>query len=213
MGMVIEQRTLTNDRLVVERSSESGSKTTTIRGYGAVFYRGTPETEFKIWDDMVERIMPEAFDRALKEKDDVRALFNHDPSMVLGRRSAETLKLSTDNIGLLYEIPTGDTTVARDLIEHLRRKDISGSSFSFRTTDEDFRRENGVIIREIRGVELFDVGPVTFPAYEATTAGVRGVEGRGEALAARERFLLQERVRKAKSMAMDLRVAEIETGA
>lgn len=147
-----------------------------IVGYASVFYDGTPETEYQLWDDYVERIMPGSFDRALAEKDDVRGLFNHDPDNLLGRTSSGTMKLSVDKKGLAYEIQPGDTTMARDVVEHIKRGDVDGSSFAFRVTDEDIRKENDVYIREISGVQLFDAGPVTYPAYTATTSGYRTEE-------------------------------------
>ena len=147
-----------------------------IVGYASVFYDGTPDTEYQLWDDYVERIMPGSFDRALAEKDDVRGLFNHDPDHLLGRTSSGTMTLSVDKRGLAYEIQPGETTMARDVVEHIKRGDVDGSSFAFRVTDEDIRKENDVYIREISGVQLFDVGPVTYPAYTATTSGYRTEE-------------------------------------
>lgn len=147
-----------------------------LLGYASVFFNGTPKTEFRLWDDMVERIMPGAFDKTLQEKDDVRALFNHDPSLILGRTTAGTVDLSVDKRGLKYSIELGSTTVAKDVVKHIRRKDVSGSSFGFEVTDVEHRMENKVHIREITGVKLFDVGPVTFPAYEGTEVNVRQEE-------------------------------------
>lgn len=151
------------------RDGDSG----VIHGYGAVYYDGTPATEYQLWPGTVERIMPGAFSRAVNQKDDARALFNHDTNMVLGRVSAGTLRLVDDNRGLRYEIDPGETSVYRDVREFIKRRDVQGSSFAFVVTDEQPRKENGVRIREIRGVELFDVGPVTFPAYESTSTGIR----------------------------------------
>lgn len=144
-----------------------------IVGRAAVFYDGTEATEFELWEGMRERIMPKSFDRALKESDDVRGLFNHNPDMILGRTAAKTLMLNKTKQGLDYRIIPGQTTVASDTIESLRRGDVTGSSFAFRVTDQTWKTIDGIDIREIRGVELFDVGPVTYPAYEATTAGLR----------------------------------------
>lgn len=143
-----------------------------IAGTAAVFYDGTPATEYELWADVKERIMPDAFAGALDRPDDVRALFNHDSSAVLGR-TPDTLTLSTTKIGLRYEVLPPDTATARDVMEYLRRGDVSGSSFQFKVTDEVWRVEDKVEIREVLGVELFDVGPVTFPAYDATSAGLR----------------------------------------
>ncbi len=152
---------------------KDGDGQSTISGHASVFYDGTPGTEYQLWDNAVERIMPGTFDRALKEKDDVRALFNHDPSLVLGRTSANTMDLSIDKRGLRYDIRPGDTTIGNDVVEHIARGDVTGSSFFFRITDETWRMEDDLDIREIRGVELFDVGPVTFPAYTGADTGVR----------------------------------------
>jgi uncharacterized protein len=166
----MERRTTAELPATIEqREGES----TRIRGYAAVFYDGTSATEYPLWSRAVERIMPGAFDKAMA-RDDVRALFNHDPNMLLGRSKAGTLKLVVDAKGLAYEIEPGDTSVARDVLAHLKRKDITGSSFAFVVTDENWdKKEDGKRIREIRGVELYDVGPVTYPAYKGTTAAAR----------------------------------------
>lgn len=143
-------------------------------GYAAVFYDGTPETEFQLYDDMVERIMPGAFDKVLAAKEDVRGLFNHDESQLLGRTAAGTMSLKSDDRGLLYNIRLGKTTVAKDVAAHVKRGDVDGSSFAFRVRGQEFKTADGVDIREITEVgPLFDVGPVTFPAYTATVAGYR----------------------------------------
>lgn len=157
------------------RLDESGEQPRLV-GYASVFYDGTPKTEFRLWEDMVERIMPGAFDKTLKARDDVRALFNHDPSLILGRTSAGTVELVADKRGLRYSVDLGGTTVADDVVKHVRRKDVSGSSFGFEVTDVEHRMEDKVDIREITGVKLFDVGPVTFPAYEGTDVNVRKEE-------------------------------------
>lgn len=169
-----------------------------IAGYGAVFYDGTPDTEYKLWDDMVERIMPGAFDRAISEQHDVRGLFNHDPNHVLGRTKSGTMKLSIDAKGLAYEIEPGDTGVSRDVQIHLERGDVSGSSFSFVPTEaqwiEQVKDGKTIYIREVRSVDLYDVGPVTFPAYESTTAGVRSQEEARDARESLKRFREEQSV-------------------
>lgn len=167
----IERRFLGRDagRVAVEERQEGeGSR---LSGYAAIYYDGTPDTEYEFWSGFVERIMPGAFDRAIRE-DDVRGLFNHDPHQILGRTRSGTLSISSDDKGLRYEIEPPDTHVAGHVVEAVRREDVTGSSFAFLVTDEDWRMEDGVRVREIQGVQLFDVGPVTFPAYEATEAEV-----------------------------------------
>lgn len=144
-----------------------------IQGYAAVFYNaGDPGTRFMLWEDFEERILPGAFDKALT-RDNVLGCFNHDVNKILGRSTAGTLRLSVDARGLRYEIDPPDTATGREVVELLRRGDVSGSSFMFEVTDGASRKENGVYIREISGVKLYDVGPVTFPAYTGTEAGIR----------------------------------------
>ena len=155
------------------RLLRSGADVKGLVGYGAVFYDGTPETEYEMWEGFKERIMPGAFDRAIKEGDDVRGLFNHDPNQVLGRTSAKTMRLEVDKKGLIYEIDADDTQVATDVQKFIDRGDVTGSSFSFDLTDETWLTEDEVKIREIRGVKLYDTGPVTFPAYPGTTTQAR----------------------------------------
>ena len=193
-----------------------------IRGYCAVFYReGDPKTEYCLWDDSygraVERIMPGAFDRALRQNQDVAGLFNHDPNMVLGRTSSGTMTLTKDEIGLRYEIELGDTSVSRDVQEYIRRGDVTGSSFSFtippggdrwtRTQDEDGKYFE---VREVHDVELYDVGPVTFPAYQGTSAAVRSAEDAAEAKASREAARAAERRREANWIEAQAEIAERE---
>lgn len=166
-----ERRFCRNQAVRLEQRDEHD--TPTIVGYAAVYYDGTRETEYLLWGEVRERIMPGAFDKTMGDGDDVRALKNHDPNQLLGRLSADTLTLKSDDTGLRYDIDVPDTQVGRDTVVEIKRRDMTGSSFAFVVTDEVWRKEEGVEIREIRGVQLFDVGPVTFPAYDATTTGVR----------------------------------------
>lgn len=76
-----------------------------IRGIAAVFYDGTPNTEYPLWKGTVERIDERAFDNAINKQADVRALFNHDANWLLGRTSNQTLTLRKDDTGLRYSIP------------------------------------------------------------------------------------------------------------
>ena len=148
---------------------------TQIVGHASVFFDGSEETQFRLDEDFVERVDKKAFNGALARGDDVRALFNHNPESVLGRSTSGTLRLRVDRVGLRFEIDLPGTTVGRDVAQLIERGDITGSSFGFRVTDQDFRTEDGMDIRTIRGVELFDVGPVTFPAYDGTDVGLRHV--------------------------------------
>lgn len=175
----MERRFLQNERARVSVEKRADGKEV-IAGYAAVFYDpNDPGTEYVLWDDKygraVERVMPGAFDLT----NDVRGLFNHNPSLLLGRSRAGTMRLSIDTKGLRYEIDPAETTSCKDLVEHIRRGDLSGSSFSFGIPPEGQKwttvqtGDKWSEVRELLKVELFDVGPVTFPAYESTTSELR----------------------------------------
>jgi HK97 family phage prohead protease len=147
--------------------------TQVITGYAAVFYRdGDPGTEFELWPGTRERIGRTAFDRALSEKHDVRSQFNH-AGALLGRTTAGTLKLEVDNVGLRYTATPPDTHHASDLMKSIARGDIDGSSFAFRVTGEEWRNDGDTEVRTITDVELYEVGPVIFPAYKSASSGIR----------------------------------------
>jgi HK97 family phage prohead protease len=171
--MNIERRyTAARSRVGIQKRADGAP---VIAGYAAVFYRADdPGTEYRLWDDVYERIKPGAFDAAIG-RDDVRGLFNHDPSEILGRSTAGTLRLSVDDTGLRYEIDPPDW--AGKYVESIGRGDITGSSFGFvpeTTAYRDEKRDGrDVIVIEREAVSLFDVSPVTFPAYESTSAGLR----------------------------------------
>lgn len=150
----------------------------TIVGYGAVFYNGTPATEYRLFDDLIERIMPGAFTNAIGPNADVLSTFNHNSSVVLGRTRNRSLRLSVDARGLRFEVDPPPTTHARDLVELLKRGDVTGSSFEFipRKVAYIRGRDGQPDIRELHEVELFEVGPVTFPAYAGTEAGLRAAD-------------------------------------
>lgn len=141
-----------------------------IKGHAAVFEERT-SIPFWGFDEMVAR---NAFTDTIKQ-DDVRALFNHDANFVLGRNTSKTLRLSEDNKGLAIEIDPPDTQVARDLMQLLKRGDISQMSFAFQIEKESWEKggEGKPDLRILERVKLFDVSVVTFPAYEGTDAGLR----------------------------------------
>lgn len=123
-----------------------------------------------------ERILRGAFSRALNA--DVRALINHDDSLVLGRTVSGTLALADDERGLRVRILLPDTTYARDLVALMQRGDINQMSFAFRSIRDRWTKEQGEVIRELIEVELYDVSIVTYPAYIDTSAELRAMAGR-----------------------------------
>jgi Escherichia/Staphylococcus phage prohead protease len=124
-----------------------------------------------------ENILPGTFARSLRNKNDVRALLNHDPSLMLGRTTAGTCSLSEDRTGLLMECEPADTSVARDVIQWIQRDEINQGSFRFRVLEDNWRVEDGDPVRDLMDVDLSDVSVVTYPAYEDTSALVRSAGG------------------------------------
>lgn len=145
-----------------------------VVGYASVFYDGSAGTEFWLMDDMVEHIMPGAFNRALAEKHNVRALWNHNPDNVLASVTSGKLKLSIDQKGLRYEIDMPEVQLGKYLTVMIGDEVVTQSSFGFEVLDDDYRSEErdgrAIVVREIKDVRLWDVSPVTFPAYEGTSA-------------------------------------------
>lgn len=142
-----------------------------IEGYFAVF-----DSVYEIAPDMSESIAPGAFDNTLSG--DIRALINHDTTLVLGRTKANTLQLKTDNHGLWGHIDINrNDTDAMNLYNRVQRGDVDQCSFGFNIVNEetDFR-EDGSVHWTIREVELFEVSPCTFPAYEETNIAARSRE-------------------------------------
>jgi len=150
-----------------------------LTGYAAVFGQLSEDL-----GGFRERIDPQAFARALREKHDVRALQDHTPSRILGRTVAGTLRLSADSHGLRAEIdlpasPTGD-----DVAAAVSRGDLTQMSFGFRTLADDWKVEGtgaGEVVRTLLDLELLDVSVVSYPAYPQTSVwdGAKGRPARG----------------------------------
>lgn len=171
---------------------DGGDGSRSIEGYFAVF-----NSNYEIAPGMTESIAPGAFASSLAN--DIRALINHDTTLVLGRTAAHTLELREDAHGLWGRIDInpndGD---AVNLYERVKRGDVNGCSFGFAIRDEetDFR-EDGSIHWTIKDVELYEVSCCTFPAYEETNIAARSAERDGiqaRSFAAR-REKLKERIK------------------
>jgi HK97 family phage prohead protease len=159
-----------NLRDVRVASSEKGK---IVDGYAAVF---DSPTEIDTWFGRYrESIEPGAFTKTLKEND-IRALYNHNPDWVLGRNKAGTLDLREDDHGLAVTIKLPDTSYASDLAESLKRGDIDQMSFGFEIIRDRWiftKNDAELDERTLLEVRLWDVSPVTFPAYPQTEAHLR----------------------------------------
>lgn len=174
-----------------------------IVGHAAVFDIWTTlyEGRYYLWKEVVR---PGAFANALGERQDVRALWNHDANIVLGRTESGTLALSEDGVGLLMSLEPPDTQYIRDLVlSPIERRDVSQMSFAFTIrrgkatiteieagktiTDNGGERvtltrdgDRYIEERELLDLNLLDVSPVTYPAYETTDVALRGRAERRE---------------------------------
>lgn len=162
-----------------------------IRGYAVVF--NSLSLDLGGFRELVE---PSAVDRTLREGLDVRAYFNHDQGLVLGRRSAGTLQLRKDGHGLAVEITPPDTTMAKDLVKSIKRGDISGMSFRFRTIEDAWDFKSNPPTRSLVDMVIGEVSVVSEPAYPATDVAVRSLsEARTAMGLGRDRAWFERRVR------------------
>ena len=179
--MKIERRTIPIAQLGNFEVRKDEGEARTLVGHAAVFDVWT-----ELWG-MEERVRPGAFTQSLKE-DDIRGLFNHNPDHVLGRNRAKTLTLREDKVGLAFEITLPYTQLARDLAISIERGDITGCSFGFITRKAEWdETDKTTPRRSILDAQLFDVGPVTYPAYPDTDVEARSLF---EAIAKEERKII-----------------------
>jgi len=163
--MTLEHRALQSPPEV--RATNSGKVAV---GYAALFNSKTD-----IGDYFTEIIAPGAFAETLKSSD-VRALIDHDSGRVIGRTKSGTLRLAEDATGLKVEIDLPDTTDGKDLAIQMERGDISGMSFGFRVTHDEWDETGDIPARTIHAVELYEVSAVAFPAYPDTSIALRSLD-------------------------------------
>lgn len=160
-----------------------------IEGYFAVF-----NSTYELWEGATESIAPGAFDNTISG--DIRALTNHDTTLVLGRTTNNTLELRADTHGLWGRIKINPKDLdAMNLHARVERGDVSQCSFGFFIVSEETEyRDDGSIHWTITEVDLFEVSCCTFPAYEATSITARANEY--AAIQARKRDAWREMMRK-----------------
>jgi len=145
-------------------------------GYGAVFNSDSEPLPF------TERIAPGAFSRSLRSRNEIKMFVNHDTTQVLASKRAGTLRLSEDSYGLRVEADLPDTTAGRDMAFLIKRGDVADMSIGFSVPRGGDSWSDDGATRELREVRLHEVSIVTgFPAYAATTASVRSLDGLVEA--------------------------------
>lgn len=147
---------------------------TELHGYASVFNQDA--TIQDLWGDgWIESVARGAFARTIGQAD-IRALFNHDPNIILGRNRAGTLDLSEDSTGLRSIIRPPDTAWGASVLESVKRGDVTGMSIAFQVIQEKWKRsdkENELPRRTILEAALMDVSVVTYPAFEQTSVQAR----------------------------------------
>lgn len=176
-----ERRTHVPDEL---RAYEAEGERT-IAGHAAVFEKFSQNL-----GGFIEKIARGAFTESLAKRD-VRALWSHNPDYILGRTGNRTLKLWEDEYGLAFELKLPDTQLGRDAFTSIARGDVSGMSFGFSVQQHEWKKSDGTgpHQRTLTKVDLFEVSPTAFPAYEATDVSVRDAH---ELMADLERQIGQE---------------------
>ncbi|NTW04539.1 MAG: HK97 family phage prohead protease [Peptococcaceae bacterium] len=142
-----------------------------IEGYFAVFNRQT-----ELWPGAFEEIAPEAFIETLGN--DIRALINHDTTLVLGRNKSGTLELKADSYGLWGRVKINpNDTDAVNIYERVKRGDVDQCSFGFNVQEESTDwRDDGTVKWTLKKIDLHEVSICTFPAYEDTGVQARKAE-------------------------------------
>ncbi|MDY2989515.1 MAG: HK97 family phage prohead protease [Oscillospiraceae bacterium] len=163
--MTYERTALVRDGKFTTRAEDGNLY---IEGYFAVF-----GSEYRMWENAIETIDEDAFNETVDG--DVRALVNHDSTLVLGRTTAGTLTLRVDRTGLWGSILINQSDQdAMNLYERVKRGDVSQCSFGFDILDQSTEvMENGTTVWRLKKVELYEVSVVTFPAYEDTSVIAR----------------------------------------
>lgn len=163
--MTYERTALVRDEKFITRAEDGNLY---IEGYFAVF-----GSEYRMWENAIETIDEDAFNETVDG--DVRALVNHDSTLVLGRTTAGTLTLRVDRTGLWGSILINQSDQdAMNLYERVKRGDVSQCSFGFDILDQSTEvMENGTTVWRLKKVELYEVSVVTFPAYEDTSVIAR----------------------------------------
>lgn len=152
--------------------------TSSLSGYAAVF--NSDSVEMGWVNTFKESIAPGAFTRTLRENPDVRALLDHNTGSIIARTKNGTLKLEEDSVGLKVTIDPVPTDDGKKAIEWVRSGLVDAMSFGFEVVSDSWGTRNGMQHRTLTDVNLFEVSLVAFPAYPATSIGVRSAQSAWE---------------------------------
>lgn len=150
------------------RTSELTTSDRKLTGY-AIRWNSKSEV---IWDEFVEQFSPGAFGNSLAGGGDIRALFEHDYTQLLGRTKSGTLVLAEDDIGLRFELTPPDTQLGNDVLKLVERGDLSGMSFGFRALKETWDINQAPYLRTISQAELIEITVTSMPAYPESSVDI-----------------------------------------
>jgi HK97 family phage prohead protease len=169
---LITRNTTEHQTQIVERDGKKE-----ISGYGAIYYDGTPSSEYHLGDNLYERIQPGAFDRPLAERENVEIRYNHSDDFILGDVEGGAV-VKVDDKGLRYSLPYDAADPQHQtVLAKINKGLIRGSSIGMYGPQYRFTQENGKDIAWVTGVKkIRDVGPVGRPAYTGATATIRSAD-------------------------------------
>lgn len=180
----------------IEVRSTQGEGETQIRTIGGYVVRFNQRSQL-IWGEFYERVAKGAFSRSLQENV-IKAFWNHRSDFVLGSTKPGTLRLQEDDIGLAFEIDLPNNTWGNDAYESVQRGDVDGVSFGFYVRNDTWQylKEEDVYERTLLDVNLFEVSPTPFPAYQDSEVSQRSIEQLGitskeQRKFEKEKFLLE----------------------
>lgn len=165
-----EIRCYTHEMTIEQRDDGTSS----LVGYAAVF--NSPSVEMGWIDTFTESIVPGAFSRSLKDNTDVRALLDHQTGMIIARTKNGTLTLEEDSVGLKVRMTPVPTEDGKKAVEWVRSGLVDAMSFGFEAISDKWGVRAGKQHRELLDVNLYEVSLVAFPAYPATSIGVRSAQ-------------------------------------
>ena len=166
---MLERRALAGVELRV-----AGGARPRLVGYAAVFDRQS----VPLPPGFIEIIRPGAFTQTLEAGKDIRALVEHAPASIIGRRSVGNLRIEADSRGLHVDITPPETQAGRDVLENVRIGNLDSMSFAFRVRGEGGERwsfQTPMATRELLDLDVEEVSVVAFPAYPDTEVAVRSL--------------------------------------
>lgn len=150
------------------RADKTADGVSKIAGLGVKY--GSLSQDFGGWK---ERFQAGAFDLSANN---IRCLFNHDSNFVLGDTQSKTLRLTDKSDGLYFDCDLPQTRTIQDLAgDPIARGTVTGCSFMFRAVDTKWETLDGIDVRTVAKAEIYEVGPVTWPAYPETNVSARAI--------------------------------------